>query len=73
MSTPSTEVREGGSGVSEGTGPVPVLCCPQCGLTITPRQPWLVADYCPRCLAHRRAAVALVRTDANARGGQERP
>jgi hypothetical protein len=33
--------------------------CPRCGLTISPKTDWLTVDHCPRCLAHRHAAVSM--------------
>lgn len=35
------------------------LNCPRCGLSITPRAPWLRAEHCPRCLARSRTLVTL--------------
>jgi len=35
------------------------LNCPDCGLTVTVRAPWLMLDHCPRCMARRRTAVRL--------------
>jgi hypothetical protein len=35
------------------------LNCPRCGLTITPRFPWLAMRHCPRCLARNRTIVEL--------------
>ena len=35
------------------------LKCPRCGLVLAPRLPSLQPRHCPRCLAHRRAAVVL--------------
>jgi hypothetical protein len=34
--------------------------CRCCGLSITPRADWLAVEYCPRCLARRRAAIRMV-------------
>lgn len=35
------------------------LICPRCGLTITPKPPWLSVEHCPRCIARARIAVTL--------------
>jgi hypothetical protein len=34
--------------------------CPECGLSIIVRTGWLIPRCCPRCLAHRRTAVAML-------------
>ena len=34
------------------------LACPQCGLVLSLRGP--LVEYCPRCIARRRGAVAMV-------------
>lgn len=33
--------------------------CPECGLTIHARSPYLIVDNCPRCLAQRHRVVPL--------------
>ena len=37
----------------------PLLSCPRCGLSITPKVDWLAIEHCPRCLARARVAVTL--------------
>ena len=39
--------------------PSDAVRCPRCGLVVASRSPSLEPRHCPRCLAHRRAAVAL--------------
>jgi hypothetical protein len=34
--------------------------CPDCGLVVHPHGRLVMPHYCPRCLARRRTAVALV-------------
>ena len=36
------------------------LACPTCGLVLNPRARLVSPQYCPRCLARRRTAIALV-------------
>ena len=36
------------------------LNCPRCDLRITPPTPWMLLEYCPRCIAHARVLVALI-------------
>jgi hypothetical protein len=37
--------------------------CPNCGLTIQPRAPFLTMDHCPRCLARRGAIISMEISD----------
>jgi hypothetical protein len=39
------------------------MSCPQCGLRIRLRAPYLVVECCPRCIALSRRPVAMKITD----------
>jgi hypothetical protein len=39
------------------------MSCPRCGLSIKVRAPYLVVEYCPRCIARSRTPVAMKITD----------
>ena len=39
------------------------LRCPECRLLLSPRWPLIAPEYCPRCLAKRKAAIQLVAAD----------
>ena len=47
------------SGLSDASPGEWYLNCPRCGLTITPKVPWLAISQCPRCLARTRTTVEL--------------
>lgn len=38
------------------------LLCPRCGWAITLKTRWLTIRHCPRCVAHGRVTVQLVRS-----------
>jgi hypothetical protein len=40
------------------------MSCPACGLRIRLRASSLTIERCPRCLARRKTAVAMILTDA---------
>ena len=42
---------------------MPYMHCARCGLSVRVRTPYLVVDHCPRCLARRRLAVPMSRSD----------
>jgi hypothetical protein len=46
---------------------VSYLSCPRCGLTVRVRQPFLVMERCPRCIARSRQIVVMEPSEAPVR------
>jgi hypothetical protein len=38
---------------------MPFMNCPQCGLSVRLRAPYLILERCPRCLARNRESVPM--------------
>jgi hypothetical protein len=76
MSFSSSDADASSVGLGRGrvaSGAVERLDCPRCNLSIMPPAPWMVLEYCPRCVARARRLVRLVSTTLEAATAPVRP